>query len=205
MSMDSKRAKELIPGYLDGELSEEQASALRAHLIDNPQSRIHLQDLTSIKAWFVAAEAPPVPVGFAARVARRAFAGDLAQADREQQLFESEGLPVGLALQGAGRASQEHVLAPFQAASTTAAQGTSLESTREGRLLSFVLASTVAAAAILLTLCMTLANQTRPETDRLEAAEAKTRQQILEELDELNRLEAAPAGMDSSQTPNRGQ
>ncbi len=70
-------------------------------------------------------------------------------------------------------------------------------------MLSFVLATTAAAAAILLTLCMTLANGDRPETNRIEAMEGMTKQQILEEIDELNRTEAAKG--ESAKTESSGQ
>ena len=66
----------LIPGYLDGELSEEQAAPLRRHLLECQPCREVAQDEQALKRWFQADEAPAAPPGFAARVARRAFAGD---------------------------------------------------------------------------------------------------------------------------------
>ena len=65
----------LVPGYLDGELSEEQAAPLRRHLLSCPDCRAAAQDLTSLRRWFPAPEPAGVPAGFAARVARAAFAG----------------------------------------------------------------------------------------------------------------------------------
>jgi anti-sigma factor RsiW len=73
---DCKRFRPLIPGYLDGELSEDQASPLRKHLMDCRSCRTATQGEKALKGWFVAAEAITVPEGFAAHVARRAFAGD---------------------------------------------------------------------------------------------------------------------------------
>jgi anti-sigma factor RsiW len=74
-SCDAARA--LVPPYLDGELSEAQASPLRAHLLDCPACRETAKEGKALERWFVAEPAGvTVPSGFAARVARRAFAGD---------------------------------------------------------------------------------------------------------------------------------
>ncbi len=69
-------AAALVPSYLDGELSEAQASPLRAHLLQCPACREVAKDVKSLKRWFVDEGPVAVPPGFAARVARRAFAGD---------------------------------------------------------------------------------------------------------------------------------
>ncbi len=74
--MDCKSASALIAGYVDGELSEAQASPLRQHLLGCAGCRSLAQDSKSLKGWFVPGAAVRVPPGFAARVARRAFAGD---------------------------------------------------------------------------------------------------------------------------------
>lgn len=71
-----ENAAALVPSYLDGELSEAQAAPLRAHLLQCPACREVAKDLKSLKRWFVDEALPEVPPGFAARVARRAFAGD---------------------------------------------------------------------------------------------------------------------------------
>lgn len=76
MNVECKDARPLIPSYLDGELSEAQASPLRKHLMDCHECRAAAQGEKALSRWFVPAEAAPVPAGFAARVARRAFAGD---------------------------------------------------------------------------------------------------------------------------------
>lgn len=78
MKMSCENACSLVPSYLDGELSEEQAKPLRAHLLDCPACREPVKEEKALKRWFRAARDEPVvvPVGFAARVARRAFAGD---------------------------------------------------------------------------------------------------------------------------------
>ena len=72
-------ARPLIPAWADGELSEAQAAPLRSHLLGCRECRGSMQDLRALQRWFEAGEvdgASLVPPGFAARVARRAFAGD---------------------------------------------------------------------------------------------------------------------------------
>jgi anti-sigma factor RsiW len=70
-------ARVLVPSYLDGELSEAQASPLRVHLMACPACREVAKEGKVLKRWFVApVDRVSVPDGFAARVARRAFAGD---------------------------------------------------------------------------------------------------------------------------------
>lgn len=70
-------ARLLVPSYLDGELSEAQASPLRTHLMDCRACREEAKQGKALKRWFEPESAPvSVPAGFAARVARRAFAGD---------------------------------------------------------------------------------------------------------------------------------
>lgn len=70
-------SRPLVPSYLDGELSEAQASPLRAHLLDCPACREIAKEGKTLTRWLEPDPAPvSVPVGFAARVARRAFAGD---------------------------------------------------------------------------------------------------------------------------------
>jgi anti-sigma factor RsiW len=66
----------LVPGYMDGELSEEQAAPLRRHLLSCPACRTDAQDLGNLAHWFPAPPAVEIPLGFAARVARAAFAGE---------------------------------------------------------------------------------------------------------------------------------
>src|SRR5262245_39517074 len=77
MKISCDDARSLVPGYLDGELSEAQASPLRSHLLDCPACRESAKQGKTLKRWFEPRQAPvAVPPGFAARVARRAFAGD---------------------------------------------------------------------------------------------------------------------------------
>jgi anti-sigma factor RsiW len=89
MEMTCNDAWPLVDAYLDGELSEARASLLRKHLLDCHACRNGTQGGRNLKRWFGAAReedelfaasvAGAVPQGFAARVARRAFAGDLGQ------------------------------------------------------------------------------------------------------------------------------
>jgi hypothetical protein len=79
MEFTCQNALPLVPSYLDGELSEARAGLLRKHLLDCSSCRNSAQDSKLLSRWFVSEErlqfAPPT--GFAARVARRAFAGDV--------------------------------------------------------------------------------------------------------------------------------
>jgi anti-sigma factor RsiW len=74
--MECNQAGPLIPSYLDGELSEAQAGPLRRHLLDCHACRSSAQSGKNLKRWFVKDDAVAIPRDFAARVARRAFAGD---------------------------------------------------------------------------------------------------------------------------------
>ena len=77
MKISCEDARTLVPSYIDGELSEAQASPLRAHLLDCPGCRQAAKEGKALSRWFEHDPSPvSVPVGFAARVARRAFAGD---------------------------------------------------------------------------------------------------------------------------------
>jgi len=78
-------ARPLIPAWADGELSEAQAAPLRSHLLACRACRAAMQDVRALKRWFEAGrveDAELVPPGFAARVARRAFAGDTGERGR---------------------------------------------------------------------------------------------------------------------------
>ena len=72
-------ARPLIGLWADGELSEAQSAPLRNHLLGCRECRCSMQDLRALGRWFEAGRTDGrelVPPGFAARVARRAFAGD---------------------------------------------------------------------------------------------------------------------------------
>ena len=79
MNFTCQDALPLVPSYLDGELTEVRASLLRKHLLDCSACRTSAQDSKVLSRWFVTParlEVAP-PTGFSARVARRAFAGDV--------------------------------------------------------------------------------------------------------------------------------
>jgi len=98
MVMNCKSARSLVPGYLDGELSEAQAAPLRAHLMDCHDCRSVAQEGKALKGWFVDERPWGVPAGFAARVARRAFAGDTGAVYAESPR-EAEGRVLDFVLQ----------------------------------------------------------------------------------------------------------
>ena len=93
MTLPCENASVLVPSYLDGELSEEQASPLRRHLLDCPACREVAKGEQALKRWFVEPEPVAVPSGFAARVARRAFAGDTGVLPEEPAASELESTP----------------------------------------------------------------------------------------------------------------
>lgn len=96
MNPGCERARPLMPAYLDGELGGESAHDLRQHLMDCQACRTAAQGERALKRWFQAAAPVAVPAGFAARVARRAFAGD------EGSHFGSQA-EAGPAIERAGR------------------------------------------------------------------------------------------------------
>jgi hypothetical protein len=94
MEFECNDALPLVPAYLDGELSEARAGLLRKHLLGCHACRGTAQSGKTLQRWFAPraeASADPrsaffvaVPSGFAARVARRALAGD--SGEREYRL-----------------------------------------------------------------------------------------------------------------------
>ena len=74
-SMSCERALALLTRYGDGELEESLAAPLRGHLLDCAACRAAAVETKNLRAWMEPLEAPPVPAGFAAKVARAAFAG----------------------------------------------------------------------------------------------------------------------------------
>jgi len=90
MTMECTQARSLIPSYLDGELSEAQAAPLRKHLLDCQPCRADAQAERNLARWFSAREEVEIPAGFAARVARRAFAGDTGERSGEAAAVAAE-------------------------------------------------------------------------------------------------------------------
>ena len=67
----------LVPTFVDDEVTDSVASTVRRHLMDCSACRNAVQEGQTLRQWFVAAPEVEVPTGFAAHVARRAFAGDV--------------------------------------------------------------------------------------------------------------------------------
>jgi anti-sigma factor RsiW len=99
--MECSDARPLVPAYLDGEITEARAAPLRRHLLECQSCRGSLQEGRALQRWFGALReasadarspfAAPVPAGFAARVARRAFAGDEGRREIEPALRPGAG------------------------------------------------------------------------------------------------------------------
>ena len=90
--MNCQDVKPMVPGYLDGELSEAQAGPLRRHLLECSACRGVAQEERGLKQWFVDEGTPvTVPRDFAARVVRRAFAGDTGERFEESAVARASG------------------------------------------------------------------------------------------------------------------
>jgi anti-sigma factor RsiW len=125
--MDCNECLPLVASYHDEELSEAQAAPLRQHLMDCPACRKALAGEKTLRRWFPAPsdEGIQVPDGFAERVARRAFAGDMgsetpelreevaADAETQTPIFSfvmwSTALAAGLLLMVSGMLFQSRV------------------------------------------------------------------------------------------------
>lgn len=170
MDMNCQDARPLVAAYLDGELSETRAGLLRKHLLDCHACRTGAQDGKNLKRWFSAAReddsasADPVPSGFAARVARRAFSGDVGRSD------------VGRGEFGAGEALAPQTAAAFQRARS------------ESGVLRFVLTATAIAAglALLLALAARLSGRDVVGTMSADDRAPVPVRQVIEELERLN-------------------
>jgi anti-sigma factor RsiW len=162
--MECQDARQWIQGYLDGELQEAQAAPLRKHLLDCQACRASAQSEKNLRRWFVQPKAVPVPRDFAARVARRAFAGDRGDRFSEPELVGA----------GAGGA----VL--------------SMRGAREDHNLRFVLALTAAAAAVLMVISMSIRSTKLPSGMDLHAQSGMTIEEARSHLDQLNH-KATPA------------
>ncbi len=157
----------LVPTFVDDEVTDGVGSTVRRHLMDCPACRTAVQEEQTLRQWFVAGPEVEVPDGFAARVARRAVAGD-----------------VGFIPAVAPQVSipPEH-----------RAEGPSGRSA--GRVLAFSRTLVAVAAAGLVVTTLLLSGGGRPEVSGLDAG--KDLQEALSELDEENQrleleLEAAP-------------
>ena len=142
MKLSCENSRPLVPVYLDGELTEEQAAPLRAHLFDCPGCREVAKEGKALARWFAhGALEVAVPDGFAARVARRAMAGDPGLPDQSEP-FGLAGLLERRSARRSGR----------------------------GSLLPFLLSSSALAAGLLFALAVALQRQTLPAQNGLDAA-----------------------------------
>lgn len=169
--MNCRDARPLVPVYLDGELTEAQAAPLRQHLMSCTGCRGAAQRGTALKGWFVDEGPVEVPAGFAARVARRAFAGDVGE------LAPS-------AVETPGRSG--HALAAVESSEASAG------------VMSFVLQLTSIAAAVLVALAIGMRSVGMPATDDLHADDFVL-DVALERLDALNAAELAADGASAEQ------
>jgi anti-sigma factor RsiW len=173
--MECQQSQTLIPSYLDGELSEAQAAPLRKHLLDCQPCRAGAQGEKNQKRWFSAQIPVSVPKGFAARVARRAFAGDTGES-------QVEILPAG-----AGGVFAHRV-------AFRGSHGQTERSGSEDHLLRFVLQATAAAALLVLVLSIALRSLSLPAGSNLRAADGRNDigvEQALQRLDQMNQIDVA--------------
>lgn len=154
----------LVPTYVDEEVATSVASSVRQHLMDCQACRGAVQEETSLRQWFVPTEEIEVPAGFAARVARRAFAGD------------------------EGRASV--TLAPETLAPVTLAPVTLTPTAppEAGRLLSFSMGLVAVAAAAMIAVTLFIGGGPNPGAQDLRATD-ESLDKALDALVEENRAE----------------
>lgn len=97
MKMSCENASSLVPSYLDGELTEEQAAPLRSHLFDCRSCREVAKEEKAVKRWFAVAKSAPyeprIPTGFSTRVARLALSGVDIESGSPWELEDREVLP----------------------------------------------------------------------------------------------------------------
>ena len=162
--MDCRQAEPLIPSYLDGELSEVRAAPLRRHLLDCQTCRAGAQGEKNLKRWFAPAAAAEVPKGFAARVARRAFAGDAGEGSLGDVVLRPHASPAIRSVES------------------------------EERILQFVLGLTAAAALVVIALAVSMRSWSLPSGTSLRATDSRDQISVeaaIERLDRLNRAESA--------------
>lgn len=192
--MPCQDARRSIPSYLDGELTEAQAAPLRRHLLDCQPCRASAQSDKNLKRWFVEPAAVTVPRDFAARVARRAFAGDTA---------EGRGAPTLVPVLAGGGA--EDVLVPRGPRGLVTGRAATAPRP-EDRHLRFVLALTAAAAAVLFVVSLSIRSLSVPNGPDLRANDTRSMsaEEALRTLDRLNANDAsarAGTGAAGTQTP----
>ena len=76
--MSDKLSEKLLQRFVDGEVTEDQDRAIRLHLREDEIERARVLDARRTRHLLSASASPvpPVPAGFAARVAREAFSAE---------------------------------------------------------------------------------------------------------------------------------
>ena len=192
---ECKDALPLIGAYSDGELSEAQADPLRKHLMSCHACRNSAQANKASRRWF---QRPPsaeaedlIPAGFAARVARLAFAGETGE-HAPDSVGHLEPTPA-LAAVAPGRA-------PLPAATRSAP----LAASSRGHI-GFLLEVTGIAAAVLVALTVAFRMREVPSGEPLRADQALTVQEIKDRLGELNEVAETTGAATSEAAAASGQ
>ena len=155
----------LLPRWSDGELSAARGDLVRGHLLDCRECRARYGEQRNLERWMVAPEAPAVPEGFAERVTRLAAASGVR--------------PLSLPTPKAD-VDEVDVIVPAPPATEP------VERDAAGSMLSFVLACTAVAAAMLLGLALALGQQDRPTGEELRA-DPLSESQLLQLFEEEQR------------------
>ncbi|MFT5735271.1 MAG: hypothetical protein ACJA2W_002757 [Planctomycetota bacterium] len=194
-TMACERVLELVPTFVDGESSESLSSAVRKHLIDCAECRVLVQEEKGLRQWFepVAGEAGradvEVPEGFAARVTAMAFAGSSATGSLEA--------PMHVVGSHEQRGSQERrgprLLRSLDAGSSQAgslqagSSGTAARAERSS--LGFVISMTAAAAALMVSFTLMLAQDRRHDVGGAPLSADAPLEETLRDLEALNDVE----------------
>lgn len=174
--IDCERVLALVPNFVDDEVSGDVAASVRGHLIDCASCRVAVQEATALRQWFepVAEESADVevPAGFAARVTELAFAGaESAESETEESARIHTIEP----------ARERHVPRLVTSGAAAAASDDSPE-----RNLTFAMALTAVAAAILMVFTLLIASggNGSPEEDLTADEPLRERIQRLNEMQE---------------------
>ncbi len=180
--MRCELAEKMIARSVDNELAVKEVGALRRHLTGCAACATLAEEARDLKGWFVADDPVEIPSGFAQRVTSKAFA----QAGEERPSFQRlpgkapEDVP---ALPGGGLVQGAFGSSAFGAGSKDR----------------FLVGLTALAAALLVALGMALYMQRASESKNL-IADDRTLHEMLDSLNDANRMESAP-----EQTPSTGK
>lgn len=189
-TMPCERVLDLVPTFVDGEASESLAGAVRKHVIDCADCRVALQEEASLRQWFepIAGEAGRsdivVPEGFAARVTAMAFG--------EATSVGAGAVAADLGAPGHSAASRSEsqgrrglrLLRPVEP-SGSVDRGTS----HERNSLGFLIGLTGAAAALMVTFTLMLAQDKRLDVGDAPLSADAPLEETLRELEAQNEAE----------------